>query len=137
MKNIKGIQAVHEAMIIQAENLENRFALLDLQGSFELSDVLAYRKKLNSSKAALYYPDLRVIDPADFSTFPMPSSCAMAGIISDTDLKHGCYYPPGNRFIEGAVGLSRPLCSDEIVQLYKNGINAFKKIPGKGITVWG
>lgn len=131
------MRAVHTAMIDQAERLEGRFALLDLNGKMGVKDALAYRNSLSCSRAALYYPDLKVIDPADFSTFSLPASCAMAGIVSDTDLNHGCYYPPGNRFIEGAVALSRPLSRDEAATLYDGGINSFRKVPGKGIKIWG
>ncbi len=137
LKKTEDIFAVHTAMITHAETLEGRFALLDLNSSMEPSDVLAYRNRISSSKAALYYPDLKVIDPADHTTFSLAPSCAIAGIVSDVDLSHGCYYPPGNRFIEGAVALSRPLKNDEIAMLYEKGVNAFKKVPGKGIKVWG
>ncbi|MDC7220328.1 MAG: phage tail sheath subtilisin-like domain-containing protein [Spirochaetales bacterium] len=129
--------SVHRALVDHAENNDGRFSLLDLSGRLSPQEAVKYRKKLCSSKAALYYPDLKVIDPADQSIFALPASCAMAGIVSELDLKHGCYYPPGNRFIEGAVALSRPLLKEEMAWLYEEGINSFMKVPGKGIKVWG
>ena len=136
-KKISDVRIVHQALINHVENNDGRFALLDVSGKLDLLEVIEYRKKLNSSKAALYYPDLKVIDPTDQKVFSLPPSCAMAGIISDTDLKYGCYYPPGNRFIEGAVALSRPLDKEEMETLYGEGINIFCKIPGRGIKIWG
>ncbi|MBN2627935.1 MAG: phage tail sheath family protein, partial [Spirochaetales bacterium] len=120
-----------------AETNPGRFSLLDLPGTLTPGEAMLYRAKLVSSRAALYYPDLKVIDPADQSLFSLPPSCAMAGVISERDLTHGSYFPPGNRFIEGAVALSRSLTKDETAALYEKGINSFKKVPGKGITVWG
>ncbi|MDC7224753.1 MAG: phage tail sheath subtilisin-like domain-containing protein [Spirochaetales bacterium] len=137
LENEKDRLSVHRALIDHSENIDGRFSLIDLPGSLDPQEAVAYRNKLCTSKAALYYPDLAVIDPADQSVFSLPPSCAMAGIISETDLKHGCYYPPGNRFIEGAVALSRQLLKEETAWLYENGINSFVKVPGKGIKVWG
>ncbi len=137
LENLEDRLKLHRALVDHAEANPGRFALLDLPGSLDPVEVLRYRSRLCSSRAALYYPDLRVIDPADQSLFSLPPSCAMAGIISETDLKHGCYYPPGNRFVEGAVALSRSLTKEETALLYERGINSFRKIPGKGITVWG
>lgn len=136
-KALKNILSVHAAMVAQAESLEGRFALLDLSGKVEPDRALKYRGKIDSSRAALYYPDLKVLDPMDQGIFALPPSCAMAGIISQLDRESGCYYPPGNRFIHGAVGQSRNLTSREMEDFYARGINVFKKIPGKGIKIWG
>lgn len=134
---LKKIRSVHEALISQAERLEGRFALLDLTGALEPPEAIAYRDSLDSSKAALYYPSLKILDPADNSVFSLPPSCAMAGIISKMDLDSGCFHPPGNSFIHGAVGLSRSLSSVHMEELYERGINPFKKIPGRGVKIWG
>ena len=131
------IRPVHEALISQAERLEGRFALLDMTGALNTEEVISYRNSLDSSRAALYYPSLKILDPVDNGIFSLPPSCAMAGIISKMDLDSGCFHPPGNSFIHGAVGLSRSLSSADMEELYERGINPFKKIPGQGVKIWG
>jgi len=133
----KEVKAVHTALIAQAEKIEGRFALLDLGAALNPQEAAAYRDILDSSCAALYYPEVSVLDPLRDEVFAMPCSCAIAGIISKLDIKNGCYYPPGNRFIYGAVGQNRPVDSAMAAWLYEKGINSLRKIPGRGVTVWG
>jgi len=132
--------AVRRAMIDQAERLGDRFALLDASDSDDLQEVLRSAKRYDSSHAALYYPEIEILDPlapGGDATVNVPPSGAVAGIIARCDHEEGRYRAPAGIFIPGAVGTKWIVDDESYQMLYDAGVNGMKRIPGRGIKLWG
>lgn len=135
----KAVLKVHDSMINQCENMGNRFAILDFNGS-DAMKILKLRESYDSKNAAIYYPLLKVVHPSDlsgFTTVNVPPSGHMAGLYTYCDKKEGLYRAPANLYILGAVGLSREVEDGEYALAYDKGVNSFKVIPGRGVKPWG
>lgn len=133
------VLAIHEAMIAQCENMLNRFAILDFDGS-DTQEILKLRESYDTKNAAMYYPLLKIVHPADlsgFTTVNIPPSGHMAGLYTYCDKTEGLYRAPANLYLLGAVGLSREVDDDEYSLTYSKGVNSFKVIPGRGVKPWG
>lgn len=135
----EAVLAVHEAMISQCENMQNRFAILDFDAK-DTQGILKLRESYDSKNAAVYYPQLKIVHPNDmsgFTTVNVPPSGHMAGLYTYCDDKEGLYRAPANFYLLGAVGLSREVDDYEYEETYSRGINSFKIIPGRGVKPWG
>ncbi|MBN2735377.1 MAG: phage tail sheath family protein [Spirochaetales bacterium] len=134
------VHAVQIEMIAQAEKLGNRMALFDAPDLQNPLELVALANKYDSAHAAMYYPQIEIIDPkvADgSSTIYIPPCGAIAGTIAKCDADEGHFRAPAGILVPGAVGVKQKL-DDEIFQtVYANGINVMKRIPGKGIKIWG
>jgi phage tail sheath protein FI len=130
----RDVQRVQDAMIDLCENLKDRFAILDAPPTREVEEVRKWRRRLNSSYAALYYPWI-AIDTADGAL--CPPSGHVAGIYSRCDRKEGVHKAPANEVINGAVGLMLSMNEEHLGQLNAEGINALRGLPGRGTRIWG
>ena len=134
------VYTVQAAMINQAERFPNRFAILDVPGSYEGPKVLGWAKRIDSSSAAAYYPYIDIIDPVDRTgskTVRVPPSGAICGCIVATDNEKGIFHAPANITLQGAVGLSAHIDDSEYELLYPAGVNMLKYFPGRGVKIWG
>jgi hypothetical protein len=125
------VQRVHDAMLNLCENLKDRFAIFDLPPVKDIEEVRKWRRRYDSSYAALYYPWIgsdRVF---------MPPSGHVAGIFARCDTQVGVHKAPANEVIHGANGLSINLNEEHLGILNSDGINALRSFPGRGIRVWG
>ena len=52
----RDVQRVQDAMVDLCENLKDRFAILDAPPTKDVEEVRKWRRRLNSSYAAIYYP---------------------------------------------------------------------------------
>lgn len=98
--------------------------------------------KFDSSFAALYYPWLRVNNPATKSTELVPPSVVIPTMYTYTDNVAASWYAPAgvNRGkLTRAVSLERRLTLEErdLIYGYPNIVNPIVSIPGQGIVVWG
>jgi phage tail sheath protein FI len=91
----------------------------------------------DSSYAAMYYPWIKVMDPATDKVVQIPPSGHMAGIWSRSDNTRGVHKAPANEVVQGAVGLSYQTTKGEQDTLNPNGVNCIRAFPGRGIRVWG
>ena len=134
---------IWQAMVLQAEQLGDRIALLDppchwaadkeWQETFPRSD---------SALAALYWPWLKI--PSDTPdpggggyTRAVPPSGHIAGTIAQRDIARGVFAPPANMVIEGAVGVARELTPEQRADINDAGINVIVALPGRGIRAMG
>jgi len=93
----------------------------------------------NSTFGALYYPWIKISDPAG-TTKLLPPSGAIAGIYSRTDVSRGVHKAPAgitDGYVRSAIGVERELTKGENDILYIPGVNAIRAFPGAGICVWG
>jgi len=122
------------------ENRKDCFFIADSRKGIKPDDVLKDKKdNYNSTFGALYYPWIKVSDPAG-TTKVMPLSGAIAGIYSRTDVARGVHKAPAgitDGYIRSAIGVERELTKGENDILYLPGVNAIRAFPGSGICVWG
>jgi uncharacterized protein len=138
--DMDGVKAVQLGMIAHAELLGDRVAILDPPPGLNALQIREWRAELadySSKYAALYWPWLQVMDPADGRLVSIPPSGHMAGIWARSDDTRGVHKAPANEVIRGAVSLETAITKGEQSQLNPLGVNCIRAFPGQGIRVWG
>ena len=132
---------VQQALVQHCESMRYRFAVLDVPAGSNLEQARAHRQEFDTTRAALYWPDILVADPfgapGDRRTIP-PSGHVM-GIYARTDLTRGVHKAPANEVIRGAVGLSRALTKgvqDILNPINLNCLRDFRS-ENRGLRVYG
>jgi phage tail sheath protein FI len=136
----EGVKTVQLAVIAHCEQMGDRVAVLD-----PLPDLTAQRVRTwrldeagyDSKYAALYYPWLKVFDPATGRTAVVPPSGHVAGVWARSDADRGVHKAPANEVIRGAVDLAIALSKGEQDLLNPIGVNCVRAFPGRGIRIWG
>lgn len=132
----RDVQVIQDAMINVCENRKDRFAILDTPPTRDLDEVRKWRRRVESSYAALYYPWIQLRGPQD-STVRVPPSGHVAGVFARCDKREGVHKSPANEVIEGAVGLHIELAEEHLGLLNGDGINALRSMPSRGVRIWG
>ena len=91
----------------------------------------------DSKYAAMYWPWVKVFDPASGMNIYVPPSGHMAGVWGRNDDTRGVHKAPANEVIRGAITLETSLTKTEQELLNPIGINCIRAFPGRGIRVWG
>ncbi len=136
--------AINQALIGSAEaRRAYRIAVLDTPADLEPNDVRALKNLIDSKYAALYYPWVRVAnpmaetDPLQPGEIDVPPSGAVCGIYARSDVQRGVWKAPANETVTGALDLQRDVRFGEQEGLNPLGINCIRKLPNRGIRVWG
>jgi hypothetical protein len=124
-------------LIEHAERMRYRFAVLDSGPGQSIERVRAMRARLTSSEAALYYPWVRVKDPASARDLSLPPSGFIAGISARIDLARGASASPANETVTLAVGLDDTLTEAAQAGLNAESINCIRAIGPRDYRVWG
>jgi phage tail sheath protein FI len=138
--DMEGMQAVQSAMIAHCELMGDRVAILDSPPGFNAQQIKEWRVdkvRYDSKYATLYWPWVKVFDPAQGQGVFIPPSGHMAGIWARNDDTRGVHKAPANEVIRGALDLELLLTKGEHDQLNSQGINCIRAFPGRGIRVWG
>lgn len=91
-----------------------------------------------SPYATLYYPWLKVANPADSGKpIMVPPSGHMMGLWCRTDESRGIHKAPANEIPRGIVGLAYETNFREQELLNPIGINCIRKFRNRGTLVWG
>jgi phage tail sheath protein FI len=122
---------VAQALVDHAERLRYRFAVLDSNEGQAVEEVSAFRERLDSAFAALYYPWITDGEIA------LPPSGFVAGIYARTDASRGVFKAPANEPVEGAAGLETTLSDRDVEALSSRGINALRQVGSGDVRVWG
>lgn len=130
------VQLVQDAMISLCEGLQDRVALLDAPPTKELDELRKWKRRLNSSYAAFYYPWI-MVERTGGAPVLCPPSGHVAGVIARCDEREGVFKAPANEVMAGAVGLMLNLSEDHLGLLNSDGINVVRSLPGRGIRIWG
>jgi len=134
------VKAVQTLMIAHCERMGDRVAILDTPPDLTPQEVKKWRMDVtgfDSSYAAMYYPWIKVSDPATNTNVAMPPSGHMAGVWARNDNTRGVHKAPANEVVQGAVGLSYQTTKGEQDTLNPIGVNCIRAFPGRGIRVWG
>lgn len=138
--DLEGVQAVQLAMIAHCELMGDRVAILDPPPGLNAQQVREWRVEkagYDSKYAALYWPWVKVFDPATGNNIFVPPSGHMAGIWSRNDDTRGVHKAPANEVVRGAIALETNITKSEHDLLNPQGINCIRAFPGRGIRVWG
>ena len=138
--DLEGVKAVQLAMIAHCELMGDRMAILDPPPSLSPQEIKDWRLDqagYDSKYAALYYPWVKVLDPATGVNTFIPPSGHMAGVWARTDATRGVHKAPANEVVRGALALETHLTKAEQELLNPIGVNCVRSFSGKGIRVWG
>jgi hypothetical protein len=138
--NLEMVKSVQAMMIAHCERMGDRVAILDTPPDLKPQEVKKWRMNVtgfDSSYAAMYYPWIKVMDPATDLIVNLPPSGHIAGLWARSDNTRGVHKAPANEVILGAVGLAYQVTKGEQDTLNPNGINCMRAFPGRGIRVWG
>ncbi|MFE8941568.1 phage tail sheath family protein [Streptomyces sp. NPDC007872] len=136
----EGVRTVQLAVISHCEQMGDRVAVLDTPPGFNAQQVRAWRMDeagYDSRYATLYYPWVRVFDPALGRNTTVPPSGHIAGVWARSDAERGVHKAPANEVIRGAVDLDIRLSKGEQDLLNPIGVNCVRAFPGRGIRIWG
>ena len=138
--DLESVQAVQLAMIAHCELMGDRVAILDPPPGLSPQQVKEWRVDqagYDSKYATLYYPWVKVFDPATAANVFVPPSGHMAGIWARNDDTRGVHKAPANEVVRGAITLDVQLTKGEHDMLNPVGVNCVRAFPGRGIRVWG
>ncbi|MFF9688452.1 phage tail sheath family protein [Streptomyces sp. NPDC014623] len=136
----EGVRTVQLAVISHCEQMGDRVAVLDTPPGLSAQQVRTWRNDeagYDSRYATLYYPWVRVFDPATGRNSTVPPSGHVAGVWARSDAERGVHKAPANEVIRGAVDLALRLSKGEQDLLNPIGVNCVRAFPGRGIRIWG
>ncbi|WP_371482300.1 phage tail sheath family protein [Kitasatospora sp. NBC_00315] len=136
----EGVKAVQLAMITHCELMGDRVAVLDPLPELTPRQVREWRQEgagYDSKYAALYYPWIKVFDPASGQNRFVPPSGHLLGIWARNDTERGVHKAPANEVVRGAIDLQTNVTKGEQDLLNPIGVNCIRAFPGRGIRVWG
>ncbi len=128
---------IRRALINHCERMRYRVAVLDSQNGQTLGDIQETRGSLDSTRAALYYPWVRIFDPETEQEILQPPSGYVAGIYARNDIDRGVHKTPANEVVRSAIGLEFLLNRAQQEVLNPKGINCLRFFEGRGFRVWG
>jgi len=130
-------ESIMREVISHCEKMRYRVAVLDSIEGSTVNKVLKLRRTIDSSRAALYFPWVRILDPLTNQEFDNPPSGHICGIYARTDIERGVYKAPANEVIRLATGFEKKVTKRKQDLLNPQGINCLRKIRGRGYRVWG
>ncbi|MEU9090410.1 phage tail sheath family protein [Streptomyces sp. NPDC087901] len=136
----EGVRAVQLAVIAHCEQMGDRVAVLDTPPGMNAQRVRTWRNDdagYDSRYATVYYPWLKVLDPATGQQTLIPPSGHVAGVWARSDAERGVHKAPANEVIRGALDLELRLSKGEQDLLNPIGVNCVRAFPGRGIRIWG
>ena len=138
--DLETFKAVQLGMIAHCELMGDRVAILDTPPSLNPQQVHTWRVKdagFDSKFATMYWPWLKVFDPATGTNKFVPPSGHMAGVWARSDDTRGVHKAPANEVVRGAITLQSQITKAEHDLLNPVGINCVRTFPGRGVRVWG
>lgn len=89
-----------------------------------------------SSYVACYYPWV-VVRTLNGTTLTMPPAGHVCGAYARTDLNRGVHIAPDGILLEGVIDVSHEVTTAEADTLVTYGVNVVRRIPNRGIRLWG
>ena len=136
-KRNKSILSISQHLISHCDRLKYRVAVLDSPDNIAISGIRKYRGALDTTRAALYYPWVTIVDPISNQQVNLPPSGFVAGIYARNDVENGVHKAPANEVVRGAIALETTINKAQQDILNPDGINCIRFFEGRGIRVWG
>ena len=135
--NRSQVDEITDALIQHAEKMHYRIAVLDTPDGQNPDEARAYRSRLDSSFAALYYPWVTINDPLAKAPLNLPPSGFIAGVYARSDMQRGVSKAPDNLGLRSAAGLETALTKVQLDMLNAAGVDCLRPFQGRGYRVWG
>ncbi|AEY87684.1 hypothetical protein SHJG_2409 [Streptomyces hygroscopicus subsp. jinggangensis 5008] len=138
--DLETVISVQRGLITHCEAMGDRIAILDPPPGLSPRQIKTWREEtagFDSKYATLYYPWIKVFDPAVGRDAFVPPSGHVAGVWARNDETRGVHKAPANEVLRGAVGLQTQITKGEHDLLNPIGLNCIRAFPGRGIRVWG
>lgn len=129
--------AIAKLLIESAERMRYRFTVLDSGSAESIEGVRAMRAGLESARAVLGYPWVRVKDPTKAGDLSLPPSGFVAGIYARVDAARGVSKAPPSESVKLAVGLDHNLTEASLTGLNTESINCIRAFAPSDFRVWG
>ncbi|MDB5812221.1 MAG: phage tail sheath protein [Betaproteobacteria bacterium] len=142
----EAVYQVQSAAIDHCQSHHDRIALLDppytavRDARLGIDPIRAWRKRFDSTFAALYAPWVAAPDPLLLNgelTRLVPPSGHVAGFVAQTDLQIGVHKAPANGSLNWAQRLSLTIDDASHGLLNEEHVNALRAFPGRGLRVFG
>lgn len=136
----EGLQAVQKALIAHCELMGDRVAILDPPPNMNAQQIREWRRDkagYDSKQATLYWPWIKVFDPATGKNIFVPPSGHLAGVWARSDNTRGVHKAPANEVVRGVISLALNITKAEHDELNPQGINCIRSFPSRGVRVWG
>ncbi|MFI6090563.1 phage tail sheath family protein [Streptomyces sp. NPDC051218] len=136
----EAVKTVQLAVISHCEQMGDRVAVLDTPPGLNAQRVRTWRNNdagYDSNYASVYYPWIKVFDPATGRNTMVPPSGHVSGVWARSDGERGVHKAPANEVIRGAVDLDIRLSKGEQSLLNPIGVNCVRAFAGRGIRIWG
>jgi uncharacterized protein len=140
MIDLEGLKAIQLGMIAHCEQMGDRVAIIDPPPSMNAQEIRDWRMNdagYDSKYAAMYWPWIKVFDPASGENVFVPPSGHVAGVWGRNDDTRGVHKAPANEVIRGALAPELLITSKEQELLNPEGINVIRTFPGRGVRIWG
>jgi phage tail sheath protein FI len=137
---------VQAALVDHCERLADRFAIVDppwdavRDSRLGIAPLRAWRRRFDTSFAALYGPWLNAPDPiaVDGSSLrAVPPSGHVCGFIADTDVRIGVHRAPANGVLRWVQSTTLPLDDALHGVLNPEQVNAIRALTGRGLRIFG
>ncbi|MEV5987445.1 phage tail sheath subtilisin-like domain-containing protein [Streptomyces sp. NPDC052051] len=138
--DLETVISVQRGLITHCEAMGDRIAILDPPPGLSPRQIKSWREEttgFDTKYATLYYPWIKVFDPAVGRDAFVPPSGHVAGVWARNDETRGVHKAPANEVLRGAVGLQTQITKGEHDLLNPVGLNCIRAFPGRGIRVWG
>ncbi|MEI2732817.1 MAG: phage tail sheath subtilisin-like domain-containing protein [Dermatophilaceae bacterium] len=138
--DLETFKAVQLGIITHCELMGDRVAILDPPPGLNPQQIHKWRVQeaaYDSKFATLYWPYVKVFDPATGTNLHVPPSGHVAGIWARNDDTRGVHKAPANEVVRGAISLQTQITKAEHDLLNPVGINCIRAFPGRGVRVWG
>ncbi len=137
-------QSIQDLLIGHCEKMKYRIAVLDTPAGLLISEAQDVRSRIDSTRAALYYPWVVVANPAARpgddripKEIALPPSGFVTGIYARTDIQRGVWKAPANEVVLGTLRFERDITHGEQEVLNPQGVNCLRFFYGRGNRVWG
>jgi hypothetical protein len=138
-------QSVQNALITHADRRRAyRIAVLDTPRAQTPQQVREQRGRIDSTRAALYYPWVIAANPLarpgrdDIPReIALPPSGFVCGIYARNDIERGVHKAPANEVVRGALRFETDINFGQQEVLNPLGINCLRSLPNRGHRVWG
>lgn len=130
-------EAIMRQLITHCEKMRYRVAVLDSVNGQLPAEILDLKARIDTTRAALYYPWIRIMDPVTEAEIYNPPSGHIAGIYARNDTERGVHKSPANEVARLALGYEILLNKAQQEVLNPKGVNCLRFFEGRGFRIWG
>jgi uncharacterized protein len=125
---------IQDQMLSMCELQKDRFAFLDCPPARDPDIAKRWRRRVDSSYCAFFWPWLGVSDGGE-NVVQVPPSGHMAGMYARMESEYGVHRVAANEPLRGVIDLSVPVTEDDQGMLNADSVNCFRI--SRGIRPWG